>query len=41
MNFIDVTLTKEGDSVYAVFGENKIRIPEGKVKKLKGSFLYR
>lgn len=35
MNFIDVTLTKEGDSVYAVFGENKIRIPEGKVKKLK------
>lgn len=35
MNFIDVTLTKEGDSVYAVFGENKIRIPEGKIKKFK------
>ncbi|HZJ57937.1 MAG TPA: sn-glycerol-3-phosphate ABC transporter ATP-binding protein UgpC [Clostridia bacterium] len=37
MNFIDVTLTKEGDAVYAVFGENKIRIPEGKIKKLKDS----
>ncbi|NLJ67140.1 MAG: sn-glycerol-3-phosphate ABC transporter ATP-binding protein UgpC [Clostridiales bacterium] len=37
MNFIDVALTKEGDSVYAVFGENKIRIPEGKIKKLKDS----
>lgn len=35
MNFIDVTLTKEGDSVYAVFGENKIRVPEGKIKNLK------
>lgn len=35
MNFVDVTLVKEDDAVYAVFGENKIRIPEGKVKKLK------
>jgi len=35
MNFVDVTLVKEGDAVYAVFGENKIRIPEGKVKKFK------
>ena len=35
MNFIDVTLVKEDDGVYAVFGENKIKVPEGKVKKLK------
>lgn len=35
MNFIDVTLVKEDDGVYAVFGENKIKVPEGKIKKLK------
>ena len=35
MNFIDVTLVKEGDDVFAVFEGNKIKVPEGKVKKLK------
>ncbi|NLJ41329.1 MAG: sn-glycerol-3-phosphate ABC transporter ATP-binding protein UgpC [Clostridiales bacterium] len=35
MNFVDVELKKEGDSVYALFGENKIRIPQGKIKNLK------
>src|SRR5690554_6560323 len=35
MNFIDVALTKEGDDVYAVFENNKIKIPAGKVKQFK------
>ncbi len=35
MNFIDVTLVKEGDDVFAVFEDNKIKIPEGKVKQFK------
>ena len=34
MNFVDVTIKKEGDAAYAVFGENKIAIPEGKVGAL-------
>ena len=34
MNFVDVTIEKEGDATYAVFGENKIAIPEGKVGAL-------
>jgi len=35
MNFIDVTLVKEGDDVFAVFEGNKIKVPEGKVRKFK------
>jgi carbohydrate ABC transporter ATP-binding protein, CUT1 family (TC 3.A.1.1.-) len=35
MNFIDVTLVKEGDDVFAVFEGNKVKVPVGKVKKLK------
>ncbi len=31
MNFVDAKLSKEGDSVYAAFGDDKIKIPEGKV----------
>jgi len=31
MNFVTATLTKEADGVYASFGDNKIRIPDGKV----------
>ncbi len=34
MNFFTVDLVKEGDAVYAVFGENKVRVPDGKVAKL-------
>ncbi len=33
MNFFNVKLTKEGDGVYAVFGSNKIKIPQGKLAK--------
>ena len=33
MNFFTVKLTKSGDGVYAVFGNNKVKIPEGKLKK--------
>ena len=33
MNFFDVKLISEGGNVYAVFGENKIRLPEEKVAK--------
>jgi multiple sugar transport system ATP-binding protein len=35
MNFINVKLEKEGDDVFAVFGDNKIKVPEGKIKKFK------
>jgi multiple sugar transport system ATP-binding protein len=34
MNFFDVQLVKEGSDVFAVFGSSKIKVPEGKVKKL-------
>lgn len=37
MNFFDATLVKEGDKVYARFGENKILIPQGKIAKLTDS----
>ena len=33
MNFFTVKLTKSNDGVYAVFGNNKVKIPEGKLKK--------
>ncbi len=33
MNFMNVTLTKEGEDVYACFGDEKIKIPEGKASK--------
>ncbi|NLH58124.1 MAG: sn-glycerol-3-phosphate ABC transporter ATP-binding protein UgpC [Clostridiales bacterium] len=35
MNFMPVTLVKEGDNVYATFESGKILIPEGKIKKFK------
>ena len=34
MNFTDVTIEKDGDSLCAVFGSNKIAIPEGKAGAL-------
>ena len=34
MNFFNVTLQKEGNAVYAVFGENKVKVPEEKLQKL-------
>jgi multiple sugar transport system ATP-binding protein len=34
MNFFDVKLVREGNSVYATFGDNKVLIPQGKVAKL-------
>ena len=34
MNFFDVKLERRGNDVVAVFGENVIKVPEGKVKKL-------
>ena len=33
MNFINVTLNKEGDDLYACFADDKIKIPEGKASK--------
>lgn len=33
MNFFDVKLEKEGDKVVAVFGDNKIVVPEEKLRK--------
>ena len=35
MNFITVSLVQEASGVFAVFGDSKIRIPEGKIKQLK------
>ena len=34
MNFIDSVVTVSGASVYLVFGNNKIRVPEARAKKL-------
>ena len=33
MNFIDVTLEKKEDGVYAVFGDNAVKIPDGRASK--------
>jgi multiple sugar transport system ATP-binding protein len=33
MNFFDVKLAKEGNAVYAIFGDNKILVPAGKIAK--------
>ena len=33
MNFFNVKLVKKADGVYATFGDNSIKIPEGKLKK--------
>ena len=35
MNFINVTLVKEGEDVFAVFDGNKIKVPAGKIRKFK------
>ncbi|NLB90675.1 MAG: sn-glycerol-3-phosphate ABC transporter ATP-binding protein UgpC [Clostridiales bacterium] len=35
MNFFDAELIKEGKEVYAIFGENRIEVPAGKIAKLK------
>ncbi|HHU79589.1 MAG: ABC transporter ATP-binding protein [Caldicoprobacterales bacterium] len=35
MNFIPVTLVQEGGDVFAVFEDSRVKIPEGKIKKLK------
>ena len=34
MNFLDVTLEKKDDAVYAVFGGNSVKVPEGKAAQL-------
>ena len=33
MNFIDVKLEKKGSDLYAVFGDNSVKIPEGKASR--------
>ena len=35
MNFIPVTLVQEGGDVFAGFEDSRVKIPEGKIKKLK------
>ncbi len=34
MNFIDATIVKKGNDVYATFGSNTVKLPEAKAKKL-------
>lgn len=34
MNFFKATLVKEGDTLYAVFGNNKIAVPKSKAKRI-------
>ncbi len=34
MNFIDVTIEKRGDDIWAVFGDQAIKVPEGKAQSL-------
>ena len=37
MNFIPVTLISKNNESFAVFEDKRIKIPEGKIKKLKDS----
>jgi multiple sugar transport system ATP-binding protein len=37
MNFINVKVEKRGEEVHLVFGENDIKLPEGKAKKIEGT----
>src|SRR5690554_1114883 len=37
MNFINVTLEQEGEDVYMVFGNHKVKMAEGKAKKIIGT----
>ena len=37
MNFINVMVEKRGEDVFLKFGENTIKLPEGKAKKLEGT----
>ncbi len=34
MNFFDVRLEKQNNGVYAIFGDNKVKVPEEKLQKL-------
>lgn len=37
MNFINVTIEKRGEDIYLKFGENQVKLPEGKSKKIDGT----
>ena len=39
MNVFQVRLEKRSDDVYAVFGENAIRIPAGKIQRMAGDYI--
>ena len=39
MNVFKVKLEKRGGGVYAVFGENAIRVPEGKIQRMTGDYI--
>ena len=40
MNFFDVTLTKQGGDVYAVFGDNKVKVPAERVARFNKEDVY-
>ena len=37
MNLINVTIVKTGEDIHLKFGENDVKLPEGKAKKLEGT----
>ena len=39
MNIFRVKLEKRADGVYAVFGNNSIKVPEGKVQRMTGDYI--
>ena len=39
MNVFNVKLVKEADGVYATFGNNAIKVPEGKIKRMTGDYI--
>ena len=39
MNIFKVKLVKKGDGVYATFGQNSIKVPDGKIKLMKGDYI--
>ena len=39
MNVFEVKLEKRGDGVYAVFGDNAIKVPAGKIQRMTGDYI--
>lgn len=41
MNFVGARIVEKGEDIFVTFGENSIKIPDGKVKDLKANRMYK